>query len=85
MRKQKFFFTSAEHAPCVLNKWGVVLVPDGHELGVDYWHGFEYVPVASHELKHAVLNEAQKAGARWDFRGRGDPRLVWNRNELAVI
>ena len=85
MSRQRFFFTSTEYAPCVLNKWGVVFVPDGHEWGVDYWVGFEYVPVASHELRNKVLAEARDAGARWDFRGRGEPRLVWQKSEPLTV
>lgn len=65
--KQEMFFTSKLHEPCVMNKWGWVGVPNGHELGVDYWLGsFKFVPLRhgpdTLRLRASVEEEARAAG-----------------------
>ena len=75
-RKPKWFFESREHAPCVLNRWGVVFVPRGHEWARDWWHD-DWVPVESSELCRQVIAEAQDAGAKWNYWRGGDSMLEW--------
>lgn len=63
-------FHSVDHHPCVMNKFSVVSVPNGHSLGVThYGASFKYVPLASGnlDLRDNVEQEAYNAGWRYRF------------------
>ena len=66
------FFQSVKHPPCVMNRFSVVAVPNGHPDGADYYSkSFEFVPLASGklDLRYAVEQEAHDAGYSHRYEG----------------
>jgi len=57
-----------------MNKYGVVFADNGHADGVDYWHGFDVVPLRPGllPLRYSVEDEARAAGYTMKFIGGGE-------------
>lgn len=81
------FFTSVLHPPCVMNRYSVVAVPNGHPDGVTYYgKSFKHVPLlpGKTDLRYAVEEEARVAGYTYRYEGqekvwrKPDPNPQWN-------
>lgn len=73
-------FQSIKHPHCRMNRYGVVLVPNGHADGATYYgKSFSHVPLRQGLLSLASEIESEAHQAGWTKRYTGNAEVAWSK------